>query len=135
MSRRSWKRKSFREPNRTLKEDKNMKYSNINELDQRIEKIISQTVKHYYTDWKNYDRPKYMGLKGSDKKEDKKVILIARSCGTYLVRIEDIKNNDNWAITIYEYYQTQEHATYYYININSYEVKKIDPAAFNIKAA
>lgn len=112
-----------------------MKYKTINELDQRIENIISRTVKHYYTDWKNYDRPKYMGLKGSDKKEDKKVILIARSCGTYLVRIEDIKNNDDWAVTLYKYFQEQEHATYYYININNYEVKKIDPAAFNIKAA
>lgn len=112
-----------------------MKYSNINELDQRIENIISRTVKHYYTDWKNYDRPKYMGLKGSEDQADKKVILIARSCGTYLVRTEDIKAGDAWATTIYEYYQTQEHATYYYININNYEVKKIDPAAFNIKAA
>ena len=35
-----------------------MKYPNIDSLDQRIEAIISRTVKHYYTDWKNYDRPK-----------------------------------------------------------------------------
>ena len=105
-----------------------MKYTNILEMDKRIERIIDSTVKHYYTDWKNYDRPKYMGFKGSDDPADKKMILIVRSCGTYLVRIEDIKNGDTWANTLIEYYQTQEHADYYYINLNSLEVKKIDPA-------
>jgi hypothetical protein len=104
-----------------------MKYPTIDSLDQRIEKIISQTVKHYYSDWKNYDRPKYMGLKGSDKKEDKKVILIARTCGTYLVRVADIKAGDAWATTIYNYYQEQERADYYLIDIESLEVKKIKP--------
>lgn len=94
-----------------------MKYKTINELDQRIENIISRTVKHYYTDWKNYDRPKYMGLKGSDKKEDKKVILIARECGTYLVKISDMAAGDDWANTLYDYFINQEKADYYFIDI------------------
>lgn len=105
-----------------------MKYPNIDAVDARIEKIISSTVKHYYTDWKNYDRPKYMCFKGSTDKEDKTMILIARSCGTYLVRTADIQAGDTWANTLIEYYQTQEHANYYYINLNNLEVKKIDPA-------
>lgn len=112
-----------------------MKYSNINELDQRIEKIISQTVKHYYTDWKNYDRPKYMCFKGSTDQADKNLILIARTCGTYLIRIEDIKAGNDWANTLYEYFQTQERATYYHININNLEIKKIDPESYEIKKA
>ena len=114
-----------------------MKYSNINELDQRIENIISRTVKHYYTDWKNYDRPKYMNFKGSTNKADKDLILIARTCGTYLVRTEDIKAGDDWANTLYTYFQTQEHGTYYHININNLECKLIDPATYikEIKAA
>ena len=104
-----------------------MKYPNIDSLDQRIETIISRTVKHYYTDWKNYDRPKYMSCKGSADKDDKKLVLIARSCGTYLVKVADIKAGDNWAVTIYNYYQEQEKADYYMIDIESLEIKKITP--------
>lgn len=109
-----------------------MKYNNINLLDARIEKIISSTVKHYYTDWKHYDRPKYMKCKGSADKADKELILIVRSCGTYLVRIADIEAGDNWANTLIEYYQTQEQATYYYINITTLEARRIDPASIKL---
>ena len=112
-----------------------MKYNTINDLDNRIERIIDSTVKHYYTDWKNYDRPEYMKFKGSTDKADKNLILIARECGTYLIRISDIKAGDTWANTLYEYFQTQEHATYYLIDLNKLEVKKIDPETYNIKAA
>ena len=104
-----------------------MKYPNINALDARIEAIIKQIVKHYYTDWKHYDRPKYMTCKGSPDRADKELILIVRSCGTYLVKISDIEAGDTWANTLIEYYKTQEHATYYYININKLECKKIAP--------
>ena len=104
-----------------------MKYKNIDELDARIERIIDSTVKWYYTDWKNYDRPKYMGFKGSNKTDDKKMILIARESGTYLVRLADIENGDDWANTLYTYFQDQEHATYYFINLNRLEVKRIIP--------
>ena len=109
-----------------------MKYPSIDLLDLRVEKIISSTVKHYYTDWKHYDRPKYMKCKGSADKADKELILIARTCGTYLVKMADIKTGDNWANTLIEYYQTQEHATYYYINITTLEARKIDPASIKL---
>lgn len=112
-----------------------MKYPNIDLLDARVERIIDGTVEHYYTDWKNYDRPKYMKFKGSSDQADKKMILIARACGTYLIRIEDIKSGDDWAVTLYNYFQEQEHATYYMIDLNRLEVKKIDPATYEIKAA
>ena len=102
-----------------------MKYRTINELDQKIESVITRTVKHYYTDWKNYDRPKYMSLKGSDKKEDKKVILIARSCGTYLVKISDMAAGDEWANTLYDYFLNQEHADYYFIDIDKLIITKM----------
>lgn len=108
------------------------RYKNINELDARIERIISRTVKAYYTDWKNYDRPKYMVCKGSHKKEDKDLVLIVRAYGTYLVKINDIKNNNAWATTLYEYYQTQERATYYRVNIDRLTIEKIDPTTYKI---
>lgn len=104
-----------------------MKYANINLLDTRIETIITRTVKHYYTDWKNYDRPKYMKLKVSCDMADKKLILIARTCGTYLVKISDIKAGDSWANTLIEYFSNQESADFYYIDLLKLEVKKIKP--------
>ena len=104
-----------------------MKYKDINEMDLRVEKIIDTTVKHYYTDWKNYDRPKYMSCKGSSRQADKELILIARACGTYLVKMADIKAGDDWANTLINYFQNQEHADYYYLNLRTYEVKKIQP--------
>jgi len=105
-----------------------MKYKTIDELDARIERIITGTVKHYYTDWKNYDRPKYMKLKGSTNPADKHMILIARECGTYLLTLEAIENSEG-AATIYEYYQTQERGTYYLINLDRLTIEKINPAA------
>ncbi len=107
-----------------------MKYKTIDELDARIERIITGTVKHYYTDWKNYDRPKYMKLKGSANPADKHMILIARECGTYLLTLEAIENSIG-AATIYEYYQTQERGTYYLINLDRLTIEKINPVAYS----
>lgn len=104
-----------------------MKYSNIDLLDHRIENIISRTVKFYYTDWKNYDRPKYMHCKSSDSLQDKRLILIARECGTYLVKLSDVKAGDNWANTLIDYFVNQENADYYFIDLCKLECKKIQP--------
>ena len=111
-----------------------MRYKTEAEMDNRVERIIKAKVKHYYTDWKNYDRPKYMGLKGSDKKEDKKMILIARNCGTYLLTLNAIENNRS-AAAIYEYYFMYETGNYYFIDLNNLELKKINPETFQIKKA
>ena len=101
-----------------------MKYENIDLLDARIERIVSQKVKHYYTDWKNYDRPKYMCFKGSRDIDDKQFFLIVRECGTYIVRLCDIGKSD-WATTVFNYYQSQERADYYYVNLNLLTVTRI----------
>ena len=108
-----------------------MKYSNIEELDARIERIIDSNVKNYYTDWKNHDRPKYMKLKGSEDRKDKQMILIARECGTYLLTLDQILTNIS-AACIYEYYQDNEDANYYYINLEDFTVLGIAPEKFNL---
>lgn len=105
------------------------RYKNIDELDARIERIIKRTVEAYYTDWKNYDRPKYMKLKGSNDRRDKTAVLIARKCGTYLLTLDEIATSQ-WAATIYEYYQTQERGTYYLIDLEKLTLSKIEPAVF-----
>jgi len=106
-----------------------MKYKTQDDLDARIERIIKKKVESYYTDWKNYDRPKYMKLKGSTDRKDKTAILIARKCGTYLLTLEDIKTSP-FAATVYEYYHTQEPADYYIINLDRLTIEKIDPAVY-----
>lgn len=109
-----------------------MRYQNINDLDARIERIISKTVEAYYTDWKNYDRPKYMKLKGSTDRKDKKMVLIARRCGTYLLTLDEIATRRG-AAAVYEYYYKQEAGsqTYYLIDLDRLEIKKIDPETYS----
>lgn len=115
-----------------------MKYNSILELDNRIENIIDSTVKNYYTDWKNYDRPKYMKLKGSSDNNDKIMILLARTYGTYIFSKSDLDysislgKEENMkkltAITILEYYFNQEHdhSYFYFIDLNRLECKKLN---------
>ncbi len=109
-----------------------VRYKRIDDLDAKIERIVGRKVKHYYTDWKNYDRPKYMKFKGSNDKNDKKFLLLTRECGTYIVRTCDIYKNE-WATTLFEYYQTQEPSDYHYVDLNELKITKIDPREFAVK--
>ena len=106
-----------------------MKYKTIQELDSRIERIVRKKIECYYTDWKNYDRPYYMQLKGSDRREDKKLLLIVRTCGSYLYTLEQLKTYE-FAATVYEYYYTQDHGDYYIIDLDRLSIEKIDPAEY-----
>lgn len=108
-----------------------MKYKTIEELDARIERIIKKTVQSYYTDWKNYDRPKYMGLKGSKDRKDRTAVLIARKCGTYLLTLDEIETRES-AATIYKYYYQQEatSSNYYLINLDRLTIERIDPEQY-----
>lgn len=112
-----------------------MKYKTIEELDARIERIIKKTVQNYYTDWKNYDRPKYMRLKGSQDRKDRIAILIARTCGTYLLTLDEIMTRD-FAGAIYDYYYQQEatSSNYYLINLDRLEIGRINQPDIYIKA-
>lgn len=102
-----------------------MKYKTITDLDNRIEKIVKRKVQHYYTDWKNYDRPKYMGFKGSKEKEDKLLFLIVRDSGTWLERVWDLYR-ENWTTAVFEQYTDSDTSDYYIINLNNKEIYKID---------
>lgn len=122
-----------------------MKYKTIDELDQAIERRIKRKVQHYYTDWKNYDRPRYMRYKGSNARQDKEIIIIARECGTYIYTVKAIQDayqiykedNDrhtfkDWEYSVYDYYADAptEGSEYLYINLNTLELKKIEPKQF-----
>ena len=100
-----------------------MAYKSIDELDARIESIVRKTVESYYTDWKNYDRPKYMRLKGSKNRDDKIFYLIVRSCGTWIVTKNEYMTSESMK-TVFDYYWDQERSTYYKVNIDRLEIKK-----------
>lgn len=105
-----------------------MRYPTIDALDTRIESIISRKVKYYYTDWKNYDRPKYMGYKGSIDRRDRRLVLIARESGTYLLRESDVAKGNTNAAYIYDYYNGNGGGTdndFYMIDIDALTIKKI----------
>ena len=104
-----------------------MKYKTIDLLDARIERIISANVKHYYTDWKNYDRPKYMRLKGSNDRTEKEMILIARECGTYLITDNDMRFSTTYT-DIIDYYFNQEYtkSKFFFIDLINLECRKLN---------
>ena len=109
-----------------------MKYKTIQELDNRIEKIIKKNVEAYYTDWKHYDRPKYMAFKGSSDRADRVLILIARRCDTYLIKAADIGRQD-WSTTVFDYYNGNGGGTdndYYEINLDRLTINRIEPTTY-----
>lgn len=99
-----------------------MRDYDINKLDAMVEKTISEKVKHYYTDWKNYDRPKYMKFKGIDA--IKSAILLVRECGTYIFSDIELAEKEA-AKTIYEYFTTQEASNVYKIDFTKGTVRLI----------
>lgn len=98
-----------------------MKYNTIIELDNKIESIIKKTVKYYYSDWKNYDRPKYMKLKGM---KPESIFLIVRSCGTYIFSGSELETNES-SQTIYRYFTEQEAANVYRITLKNNSINLI----------
>lgn len=103
-----------------------MKYPTIDALDRRIEKIIKAKVKHYYTDWKNYDRPKYMKLKGSDIADDKLMILLVREYGTWIFTQREIMQGKSMYDTLSYYCNFESNAVdFYLINLQNNCIIKI----------
>lgn len=103
-----------------------MTYTTKEALINRIDRIINGTVKHYRSDWTEYDRPKLIRWLASDKRDDKQLLLIARDCGTYLLRAADIATAGSPAETILSYYRDQEPSgcSFYRIDLNRMQVVK-----------
>ena len=79
-------------------------YKNTSEILMTLDNIINKHVKHYKTDWDQHDRPKFQTCINSKNLDDKKLILIARDCGTWLLYASEINKPDSTARTIYNYY-------------------------------
>ena len=100
-----------------------MRYANVTEMDKRIERIVKAKVKHYYTDWKNYDRPKYMKYKGI---KGTVLILAVRNMGCWLWTIDETEDSPTYEyVKKYEQYRHE----FYKIDIDRREVTKLKEVA------
>ena len=97
------------------------KFNNIDDLHSHLEKEAHKTIKHYYTDWKNYDRPEIMKHTGLKTRE---IYIILRECGSYLYTREDLLQCD-FSATVMDYYTSDRTAKYYRVNFDALTVESI----------
>ena len=106
-----------------------MKYNNIDELDQAIERAAKRIIKCFYTDWKNYDRPAYMGYKGATERDKKHILILFRECGSYIFSDWDFMDRPTPAeiVSYYLDYENDDKTTYYMVDLEKLTMKKVDP--------
>lgn len=102
-----------------------MRYQDINALDEAIERRADRYIKHYYSDWKNYDRPAYMGYKGASERTKKHILILFREMGSYIFSDWDFLDRKAPA-EIIDYYLTQDrHGNYYFfVDLEKLTLKK-----------
>lgn len=99
------------------------KFKTIDELHAYIERQAKSTIKYYFTDWKNYDRPDIMKHTGAKTKE---VYIILRESGSYLYdRRELLHPVRDFGRVVMDYYTTDKTAKYYKINFNALTIERI----------
>ena len=99
------------------------KFYNIDDLHNYLERQAKRTIKYYYTDWKNYDRPEIMRHTGAKTKE---IYIIMRESGSYLYTRGDLMSTrSDFARVVMDYYTTDRTAKYYKINFDALTVESI----------
>jgi hypothetical protein len=106
-----------------------MKYSNIDELDTAIERRADHYIKAYYTDWKNYDRPTYMGYKGSQDRNKKHILIMFRECGSYIFSDYDFKDRKSPAEIVSYYLDYESKTAYFFVDLEKLTLTKASPEA------
>lgn len=99
------------------------KFKTIDELHAALERQAKRTIKYYYTDWKNYDRPEIMRHTGAKTSE---IYIILRESGSYLyTRADLLSTRSDYARAVMDYYTTDKTAKYYKVNFNALTVESI----------
>ena len=96
------------------------KFINIDDLHAYLEKQASRTIKHYFTDWKNYDRPEVMRHTGL---KTRAVYIILREAGSYLYTREDLHRN--FPAAVMDYYTNYGKAKYFKVDFDRLTVERI----------
>lgn len=97
------------------------RFKDINDLHQALERAAKRTIKAYYTDWKNYDRPALMKATG----EKEIVYIILRQYGSYLYTKSNLESGYKFAFSVLEYYTTDPTAIYYKADLKNLTLEKI----------
>lgn len=97
------------------------KYKTIDELHAAIEKAAKKTIKYYYTDWKNYDRPDLMKATGTRET----VYIILRESGSYLYTKKLLESGYQFGLDVMNYYTTDRTAIYYRVDLDRLTLEKI----------
>jgi len=98
-------------------------FKTVDELHQFLERQAKHTIKFYYTDWKNYDRPEIMRHTGEKTQE---IYIILRESGSYLFdRAELLHPVRDFARVVMDYYSTDKTAKYYKVNFDALTVERI----------
>lgn len=99
------------------------KFKTIDELHAYIERQAKRTIKFYYSDFKNYDRPEIMRHTGAKTKE---IYIIFRESGSYLYTREELTDSRrDFARVVMDYYTTDKTAKYYKINFRDLTAERI----------
>lgn len=80
-------------------------YKTFDEIMATLDRLVKRQVKHYLTDWTDYDIPRLNESMASTDRSDKKLTLIVRDCGTWLIYTDDINKPGTGANTIFNYYK------------------------------
>ena len=96
------------------------KFKDIDELHAFLERRAHQIIKHYFTDWKNLDRPEVMRHTGLKTKE---VYIIFRESGSYLYSRDDLQRD--FPATVMDYYKDYKNTAYYKIDFYILTAEKI----------
>lgn len=80
-------------------------YKDFSELMTQLDSMARKKVKHYFTDWTEYDIPNLKKYMASTDRIEKRLTLILRDCGTWLIFTDDINKPGTGANTIYNYYK------------------------------
>ena len=109
------------------------KYKDFNEFMAALTKLAKKQVNHYYTDFTDYDIPRLEKLNASKEKSEKRLIIILRDCGTWLIFADDIRNPETTSHTIYNYYlpngvdnPKRNPNKYYYLNLLDYSIRLLN---------
>jgi len=97
------------------------KYKSIDELHAAIEKAAKKTIKYYYTDWKNYDRPDLMKATGNRET----IYIILRESGSYLYTKKLLESGYQFGLDAMDYYTSDRTAIYYRADLDKLTLEKI----------
>ena len=108
------------------------KYKDFADFMQALENLVKKYVKHYKSDFYNYDIARLEENNASKELTDKKLTFIVRDCGTWLIYTDDINKPGTGANTIYNYYlpcgidnPAKNRNRYYNLNLLDYSIKPL----------